>query len=267
MARTATSSAHATQIDRHLSLEVCKIGPRDLREALASGFDDFMAKPSHLIFICIIYPIVGLILSRLAFGYDVLPLIYPLVAGFVLLGPLAAVGLYEISRRREAGDEVSWSHALNVLRSPGIGAVFLLGALLVVIFFAWLVTANMIYVQTFGAHAPASLSAFINAVMTTPAGMTLMVLGNGIGFVFAVIVLAISVVSFPLILDRHVDAFTAIRTSVRAVFKNPVTMTLWGLIVALGLALGSLPFFIGLAIAMPVLGHATWHLYRKVVTV
>jgi uncharacterized membrane protein len=102
-------------------------------------------------------------------------------------------------------------------------------------------------------------------VLTTPEGYRLIVVGNAVGFIFAVVAFALSAVSFPLLLDRHVGVAAAIVTSVRAVLKNPVTMAAWGLLVAVALAIGSLPFFIGLAVVMPVLGHATWHLYRKVV--
>src|SRR5262249_37451426 len=112
---------------------------------------------------------------------------------------------------------------------------------------------------------PASISQFINDVLTTPAGWNLIIVGNVVGFLFAVLVLMISVVSFPLLLDRDVGAAVAMVTSVRAVLTNPVTMAVWGLIVAALLLLGSLPFFLGLTVVLPVLGHATWHLYRRVV--
>jgi len=270
MARPATSSTHSTR--EHASTgfiapEVNKIGIGDLRDALVLGYDDFLAKPSHLVFLCLFYPIAGLILCRLAFGYAVLPLIYPLIAGFALLGPFAAIGLYEISRRREAGQGVSWHRALDVFRSPGIGAILTLGGVLVVIFVAWLAAANTIYAMTFGNETPTSISGFISDLITTPAGWRLTIIGNGVGAVFAFIAFSISVVSFPLIIDRHVDVATAVATSLRAVTKNPVIMVLWGLIVAIGLVIGMAVFFVGLAIVMPILGHATWHLYRKVVQV
>ena len=106
---------------------------------------------------------------------------------------------------------------------------------------------------------------FIHDVLTTSHGWALIIAGNVIGFIFAAVVLSISVVSFPLLLDRDVGAAVAVQTSIRAVLANPLTMALWGLIVALALVIGSIPLFVGLAIVMPVLGHATWHLYRRVV--
>ncbi|MCB5176153.1 MULTISPECIES: DUF2189 domain-containing protein [Microvirga] len=244
---------------------VRKIGLADLRHALSKGFDDFWAMPSHLVFLGLIYPIAGACLAALTFTNNALPLLYPLASGFALLGPLAAIGLYEISRRREMGLEPSWQDAFDVLRSPSIPSIIALGVLLLGIFLAWLTTARMLYEGLFGYAAPESYTRFVNEVLTTSQGLQLIVLGNLLGFVFAVAVLSISVISFPLLLDRDVGAAVAIHTSVRAVLANPFTMAVWGLIVAGALLLGSLPLFVGLAIVMPVLGHATWHLYRRVV--
>jgi uncharacterized membrane protein len=254
-------------IDADVSADLPKIrriGQADLRDALARGLDDFMAMPTFAFFFVVLYPVVGLVLLRLTFGYDMLPLVFPLVSGFALVGPLATIGLYELSRRREQGLDVSWD-AFNDFHWPTIRAVITLGVLLIAIFFTWLGAAMVIYQLTFGDWVPLSLSDFANRLFTTPAGWTLIVVGCGVGFGFAVAAFTMSVVSFPLVLDREVGVLTAILTSVRAVVVNPDTMTMWGLIVVGALVIGSLPFFFGLAIALPVLGHSTWHLYRKVV--
>lgn len=244
---------------------VCRIGVTDLRDVLARGVDDFGAYRTDVIFLCVIYPLVGLVLARLAFGYEMLPLVFPLASGFALVGPFAAVGLYEMSRQREMGIEVTWADAFGVVRSPSFGAIVLLGLLLMGIFLLWLVAAEAIYQLTLGPAPPASLASFVRDVFTTDVGWVMIGFGVGVGFLFALLVLAISVVSFPLLLDREVGLDTAILTSVRAVVANPGPMAIWGLIVAGGLVIGSIPFFLGLIIVMPVLGHATWHLYRKVV--
>jgi uncharacterized membrane protein len=241
-----------------------KIGLADLSEALRLGWEDFKAIPSHAIMLCVIYPVLGLVLFRMVLGYSVLPLLFPLAAGFTLIGPFAALGLYELSRRRERGEEAAAWDAVHVLRAPSFGAMIELGTLLLVLFVVWIVTADAIYIATFG-HAPAaSIPDFIERVLTTPEGWSLIMVGCGVGFLFAVLALCISVVSFPLMLDRHATAIDAIRTSLRVVMKNPLAMAMWGLIVAVLLVVGSLPFFVGLAVVLPVLGHATWHLYRKV---
>jgi uncharacterized membrane protein len=245
--------------------EIAHIGIADLRDALARGVGDFAAYRSDVIFICLIYPLAGLVLAWLTFGYATLPLLFPLASGFALLGPVAAVGLYEISRRREQGAEVTWADAFGVVRSPAFGAIFVLGLVLLVIFLAWMAVAYVIYQGTLGPEPPESLGSFISDVLTTGAGWAMIIIGCGIGFLFAVLVLTISVVSFPLLLDRDVGLYTAVQTSIRAVAENPRTMAVWGLIVAGGLVIGSAPLLLGLILVMPVLGHATWHLYRKVV--
>lgn len=242
-----------------------RIGVADLFDALRKGLDDFTAMPSHVVFLSLIYPIVGLFFGRLALGYDMLPLVFPLVAGFALIGPVAAIGLYELSRRREKGLPASWRQAFGVLRSRSLPAIVTLGSLLLAIFAAWLVTAQMIYSANFGNLPPVSLSSFAHDVVYTQAGWNMILAGNAAGFLFAVVVFAISVVSFPLLIDRDVGFAAAVATSVNAVIANPGTMVLWAIIVVALLVIGSLPFLLGLTIVVPVLGHATWHLYRKVV--
>ena len=245
--------------------EVRSITPADLKDALAKGYDDFLAMPTHAVFLCLLYPIVGIVLVRATLGFEVLPLLYPLAAGFALIGPFAAIGLYELSRRREQGLDTDWRHAFDVVHSRSFGAIVALGLVLLIIFGIWLAVAHAIYIANFGYREPESLTGFARQVLSTNAGWSLIIIGNAVGFLFALAVLMISVVSFPLLLDRNVGAAGAAVTSVRAVVKNPMTMAMWGLIVAGALLLGSIPLFFGLAVVMPVLGHATWHLYRKVV--
>jgi uncharacterized membrane protein len=259
-------SLRRTREKRHSPLPaVRRIGATDLRDVLARGLDDFGANRTDVIFLCVFYPVVGLVLQRLAAGYEMLPLLFPLASGFALVGPVAAVGLYEMSRRREQGVDVSWADAFGVVRSPSFGAIVLLGLLLTAIFVLWLLVAEAIYLVTLGPEPPASIASFLRDVLTTGAGWTLIGVGVGVGFLFALLVLAIGVVSFPLLLDRGVGLNTAVWTSVRAVVANPGPMAIWGVIVAGGLVIGSIPLFIGLVIVLPVLGHSTWHLYRKVV--
>ena len=243
------------------------IGLSDLHRALQLGWEDFKAVPSHAIILCVIYPVLGLVLARTVLGYSILPLLFPLAAGFALLGPFAALGLYELSYRRERGEQPSAADALEVLRSPSFGAMLGLGALLLALFIVWIATAQAIYVATFGYEAAAEIPDFVRRILTTSQGWWLIVVGCGAGFLFALVALCISVVSFPLMLDRHAGAFEAMVTSLRAVAQNPAPMAAWGVIVAALLVLGTLPAFLGLAVVIPLLGHATWHLYRKVVAI
>jgi uncharacterized membrane protein len=245
---------------------VRRIHAADIGDALARGVKDFGACRTDVIFLCLIYPVAGLVISRMAAGYGMVALIFPLISGFALVGPLFGLGLYEMSRRREQGIATGWADAFAVMRAPAIGAIVVLAALLFGLFCLWLFAAYLIYTVTLGPDQPVSATAFVRDALTTPAGWTMIVVGCGVGFLFALVALAISVVSFPLLLDRNVGVVTAIATSVRAVLTNPGPMAMWGLIIAGSLVIGAIPLLVGLAIVLPVLGHATWHLYRKVVS-
>jgi len=251
--------------DRIVHPNIRRIGISDLVDALRRGFDDFMAMPSHIIFLCIFYPIIGVVLAAWTSGNGALYMLFPLASGFALVGPFAAIGLYEISRRRESGLETTWWHALDVRHSPALPSIAAVGLFLVALFIAWLLVAQALYVSAFGEEAPSSLGAFVDEMLHSAAGTWLAVIGMLVGFAFAVVVLCTTVVAFPILLDRDVGAYEAMVTSFRVVAANPLMMACWGLIVAALLAIGSIPVFAGLMIVVPVLGHATWHLYRKVV--
>lgn len=244
---------------------VRRIEVADIRLALVAGWDDFGACRSDVLFLGLIYAAVGLVLARLAFGMDLLPLLFPLASGFALIGPFAAIGLYEMSRRRERGLGVSWKSPFDVIHAPAFGAMMMLGLMLMALFLLWLGVAWALYRNTLGPLPLTAPSDFLHRVLFTTPGHVLIAAGIGIGFLFALVALTISVVSFPLLVDRDVGLDTAIKTSVHAVMRNPGPMALWGLIVAAALAAGSIPLFMGLVVVLPVLGHATWHLYRRLV--
>ena len=255
----------ADEVEAELSIRT--IGLSDLFRALRLGWEDFEEMPSHALMLCVIYPVLGLVLARVVSGYSVLPLLFPLAAGFALLGPFAALGLYELSSRRERGESATAWDAFEVLRSPSFGAMLGLGTLLLALFVVWIATAEAIYVAAFGYGGAAGVSDFVYRILTTPQGWWLIVVGCGTGFLFALVALCLSVVSFPLMLDRHAGAFESMVTSLRVVARNPVPMAAWGLIVAALLVVGTIPAFLGLAVVIPLLGHATWHLYRETVAI
>jgi uncharacterized membrane protein len=247
------------------TLTLRSLSMQDLRDALRLGWADFQAARSDVMFLCLFYPVMGLVIAGFSLRADLVPLLFPLVSGFALLGPLAAVGLYEISRRREAGEPFNWGSALAVFTSPAFPSMVVLGLYLTAIFAVWLAVAHAIYMATLGPEMPEAMLPFLSETLTTPAGWAMIVIGCATGFVFALAVLATSVVSFPLLLDRRVGVAGAIATSWRVFRRNPSQILAWGLIVAVGLVLGFLPFLIGLVIVLPVLGHATWHLYRRAI--
>ena len=270
-ADTATASVGAAEPAEYWPAKplrapsVRRISPADLRQSLRLGLKDFAAARTDVAFLCVIYPVIGLVLAVVTARGGLIPLLFPIASGFALVGPFAALGLYEISRRRETTGSANWLAAFDVWRSPAIASICLLGAMLIGLFLLWLVAALGIYDATLGPRPPVSATAFVDALFGTPAGLAMIGLGLAVGAVFAVAALAISVVSFPMLLDRPVSLGTAIQNSVYALRRNPGTLALWGLMIAAGLFLGSLPCFLGLIVVLPVLGHSTWHLYRRLI--
>ena len=252
-------------------LTVSKIEISDLREVLARGFDDFMAYRTDIIFLIAIYPLASLAIGAAALHHEFIPMLFPIVSGSVIMGPFVGVFLYELSRRREINlerhhvDSHSWVNALTVTRRRNFGAIMLLGAMLVAMYLVWLGTAFWIYRVTHGPQPIESVGLFVADLFLTQAGWWLIGIGLAVGFLFAVLALMMTVVSFPLLIDRDVGLGTAVETSFRAVRANPVPIAAWGLVVAGGLVVAAIPLLIGLAIVMPVLCHASWHLYRKLV--
>lgn len=245
--------------------ETRPITTADIRAALTKGAEDFAVLRSDVIFLVAIYPLIGVGLALMAFDTARLPLLFPLMAGFTLLGPVAAIGLYEMSRRREAGTGAGWSDALGVLRADILAPVLALAVYLLALFLAWMFAANWVYNITLGPEPPASALAFLTDLLTTGAGWAMIVLGFGLGFVFAVAVLVVSLISFPMLVDRRAGLPVAVMTSVKVARQSPRTVAQWGVLVAVALALGMLPAMLGLVVVLPVLGHATWHLYRAAV--
>lgn len=246
--------------------EVNHIDMTDIRMALRQGAQDFAALRTDVVFLVLLYPIIGFVLAMWAFNSGQLHLLFPLIAGFPLVGPVAAIGLYEMSRRREMGEPANWGAALSTLTGRVLGPVLVLGLLLVAIFAAWMYAAHLIWSVTLGPEPYTNLMDFFRDTLTTRAGWEMIALGMGVGFIFAAVVLCISLVSFPMLIDRPVGVPVALATSLAVARRNPGATFAWGLIVALALLIGSIPLFVGLIVILPILGHATWHLYRRAVS-
>ncbi|API60021.1 hypothetical protein BSL82_12475 [Tardibacter chloracetimidivorans] len=262
-----TPAQHVQPALASAQIHIRDITGSDLRGALADGWDDFKDKRGDIIIIGFAYPVIGLMLAVLALGYSLLPVVFPLAAGISILGPAVAAGFYELARRRERGLDSSWRHFFDVFSGPSFVPLVTLTVFLAVLFLLWLGAAWTIYQMTLGSLDPQGIGSFMSLLFTTPEGWTMIVGGNLVGLAFAALVLTVSAMSFPMLVDRPVDVGTAVATSVRAVAHNPVNMLKWGLIVAVLLLLGSIPVFIGLAVVLPWLGYATWHLYTRVVEI
>lgn len=264
--------SHLVDMTAHVGSEridkppvVKKIGMADLGYALRHGVDDFAAFRSDVIFLCLLYPVIGLAMVWMAFQNEMIHHIFPLMSGFAILGPVAAVGLYELSRRREMGLEPTWGNALALIRAPSMGPILVFGVYLLALFSVWMLTAHMIFLFTMAGEQPVNVLQFFRDAMTTAEGQRMMLIGIPVGAVFAALALAIGVVTVPLLLDRDVGVPVAIATSLKVMAKNPVVTCVWGGFIALSLAVASIPFLLGLVVVMPILGHASWHLYRRAV--
>ena len=244
--------------------EVQMIAVHSVTDALSQGLRDYLRAPAFGLFFSAVYVAGGLVLDAVLAAAGREWWLIPFAVGFPILGPFAAVGLYEVSRRLEAGTPLDWRGVLGVVlrqkdrQTPAMAVVVLF------IFLVWLFVAHTIFALFLGLSAMVNVSADPLGVLLTPDGLAMLAVGTVVGAGFAGVLFAITVVGLPLLLDKELDFVTAMITSVSAVLQNPVPMLLWGVLVAGLLFLGMLPAFLGLFVVLPVLGHATWHIYRAV---
>jgi uncharacterized membrane protein len=243
---------------------VLRISAADVVEALVSGLRDFQALPYFGLLFGTLYAAGGILTVLSVTTFGMVYLAYPLAAGFALIGPFVAIGLYEVSRCREAGRVPTQRDLWGVMRSRS--EIGWMAFVTLFIFILWMYQARLLVALFLGVNASfPSLQEFISTVLTTSEGLIFLMVGNVIGAALSLILFSLTVVSFPLLLDRDVDFVTAMITSVRAVVTSPGPMIGWAAVIAVLLVVSALPFFLGLLVTLPVLGHTTWHLYRRVV--
>jgi uncharacterized membrane protein len=261
----ATQTMSASRSTRTKPIPVRPITDEDLRFSLRKGWEDFGDLRGDIFFAGLIYTLIGLAAVVMTTSRPLIPFFFPVVAGVALLGPIAAVGFYELARLREEGRDVHWYSFLEVRHRPSLDDIGIVAGLLLVIFLGWLLAAGALYALLFGWATPTSVGGFLSSVLTTPQGWALIVGGAIVGAIFGWFVLALSVVSLPMLVDCDLTAAQAVSTSWRAAHANKREMIRWGILVAVLLILGSIPLFVGLAFVLPWLGYSTWHLYTRLV--
>jgi uncharacterized membrane protein len=261
----ATQTMSASRQARTKPIPVHTISDDDLRFALKQGYADFGDLRGDLVFAGLIYTVLGLAAVVMTTSRPLMPFFYPVVAGVALLGPIAALGFYELARRREDGEEVHWFNFIDLRKRPSVDDMGMVAGLLLVIFLGWLISAGLLYWLIFGWTTPTSVGGFLAMIFGTARGWALIVAGALVGAIFGWFVLALSVASLPMLVDCDVSAAEAVSASWRAAHANKREMIRWGIVVTALLVLGSIPLFVGLAFVLPWLGYSTWHLYTRLI--
>jgi uncharacterized membrane protein len=244
---------------------VREIAFSDIADAVAAGLRDLQAAPAYGLVFGVLYFLGGVMLVASVMALDAPWLAYPLTAGFALIGPLVAIGLYEVSRLRERRQPLSWGAILSAMRSQARQEIGWMSFVVLFVMMMWLYQVRLLLALFLGFEPISTLRDFLTVVLTTPQGWMFLAVGHVIGAALSLILFSLTVVSFPILLDRQVDFITAMITSLRSVAKNPAPMIAWAATIVVLLICATLPFFAGLIVVLPVLGHATWHLYRKLV--
>jgi uncharacterized membrane protein len=247
--------------------KVNKITVNDVIDAFAAGLADFRRAPVYGLAIGAFFALGGLFVVLSAAALNMSYLSYPAAAGFVLIGPFAAVGLYEVSRRLQNGEELSWSRIVGTMWAQKGRELSWMAFVVLFIQIMWMYQVRLLLALFLGFRSFASFDEFLTQVISTPEGLMFLAVGHVVGAILSLILFSLTVVSFPLLMEEDRDFITAMITSVRAVFTSPVPMIGWAFVVTAVLIVSMAPAFLGLVVSLPILGHTTWHLYKKCVEI
>ena len=235
---------------------------QDLQASLGAALRDFMAHPQYGLFFAAFYALGGIVLYFALVSIGRAWWLIPILGGFPLLAPFAAAGLYEVSRRRELGLPMGWGGILTALKGRGDEQLILMGIIGFVAFSFWMIIAHGIFAIFMGVSG---FSQHSIEMLFTPQALMMLAVGSAVGAVFAAVMFAVTLTSLPMLVDKEVDFITAIIVSLGVVRCNKRVLFLWAVMIAVILVVAMVPMFLGLFVALPVLGHATWHLYRRAV--
>lgn len=244
--------------------EIRTIAGADVLDALSAGLRDLARAPVYSLFFGAVFSAIGVAISYLLVVVGSSYWVLPVAAGFPLVGPFAAVGLYELSRRHEAGESLSWGGVLGAVIREGKHQLPSYAFITLFVYLIWVYLAHLIFALSFGLKPLTNVMTSADLLLTAE-GIAMLVAGTVVGGALAAFLFAISVVSVPMLLDRDIDVVTAMIASVKAVLDNPAPMLLWGVVIAVACVLAMVPLFVGMILVFPVLGHASWHLYRRAV--
>ena len=253
------------QLDTTPMPEVKALSFSDIFACFQQGISDFRHAPFFGLFFGGIFAFGGLLIIQSMYVWEKGWMIYPLVIGFPLIGPFAAVGLYEVSRRRSEDLPLRWNEILRVVSLQTSREIPWMAFVMLFIFWVWIYQVRLLLALFLGRMSFTSFGSFFEIITTTPQGLTFIIVGHVVGACFALFMFSVTVISIPLLLDRDVDFITAMITSIKTVVASPVVMLSWGVFVTLAVMFSFLPLFLGLLIVLPVLGHTTWHLYKRAV--
>lgn len=246
-------------------IKVNKVTADDIRASLEAGYSDFLARPFMSGFFGLFYALFGLLFVWCLVWYGKIWMVLPAAVAFPLIAPFAAAGLYEMSRRLQKEEKFGWTDILTVMAHQRKREMGWMAFVTLFVLWIWFYQFRTVLVIVLQDSSFSDMNGFFNTVMFTPEGWIFLAIGTCVGACLAAVLFTVTVVAMPMLLDRDIDFVTAMLTSIRVVTENPVVMLSWAAIISVTVLVSMVPAFLGLVFSLPILGHATWHLYQRAV--